>query len=69
MTPSNNMTKITDNIWLGDYSSAKNINNLKKENIKKVLCLMNDNFPIYSKEDNFNQKIIKVSDVSYSKYK
>ena len=63
MVPSNNISQITDTIWLGDYNSAKNINNLKKVNIKKVLCLLNNNFPIYSKDDNINQKIIKVSDV------
>ena len=63
ITSNDDINKITCNIWLGNYNSAKNISYLKKENINKVLCLMNYNFPIYSKDDNINQKIIKVSDV------
>ena len=63
ITSNDDINKITSNIRLGNYNSAKNISYLKKENINKVLCLMNYNFPIYSKDDNINQKIIKVSDV------
>ena len=59
----NDMDKITENLWLGNYAAANNMTNLKKEGIKKVLCVMD--FPIitYNEEDNINQKVISIVDV------
>ena len=59
----NQMDKITDNIWLGDYEAANNIDNLKKEGIKKILCVMNYSAPKYKEEDKFNQKIVEIVDI------
>ena len=55
------MDQITDNIYLGDINAA-NINNLKKENISKVLTVTDNRAPHYRKEDKINQRIIKVAD-------
>ena len=55
------MDQITDNIYLGDINAA-HINNLKKENISKVLTVTDNRAPHYNKEDKINQRIIKVSD-------
>ena len=55
------MDQITDNIYLGDIDAA-NINNLKKENISKVLSVTDSRAPHYRKDDKINQKIIKVAD-------
>ena len=55
------MDQITDNIYLGNIDSA-NINNLKKENISKVLSVTNNRAPHFRKDDKINQKIIKVAD-------
>ena len=55
------MDQITDNIYLGDIDSA-NINNLKKENISKVLSVTDNRAPHYRKDDKINHKIIKVAD-------
>ena len=55
------MDQITDNIYLGDINAA-NINNLKKENITKVLTVTDNRAPHYRKEDKINQRIIKVAD-------
>ena len=58
----NEMDKIDDNIWLGDYKAAINITNLKKEGIQKILCVMDNQAPKYNEENNFNRKIIEVAD-------
>ena len=58
----NPMDKICDNIWLGDYEAAINVTNLKKEGIKKVLCVMDYQAPKYTEENNFNRKIIEIED-------
>ena len=63
MNSTNDMDQITDNLWLGNYKSANNTQNLKSKNINKILCVMTEKFPIYNKYDNLNQKIIKVSDI------
>ena len=55
------MDQITDNIYLGDIEAA-NINNLKKENISKVLSVTDNRAPHYRKDDKINHKIIKVAD-------
>ena len=59
----NDMDQITDNLWLGNYEAANNIDNLKKEGIKKILCVMDFSAPEYKEEDKFNQKIIKIVDI------
>ena len=56
------MDKITENIWLGDDKSAKNITILKKEGINKILSVMDNQFPKYDKKDNFIHKKIGVID-------
>ena len=58
----NEMDRITDKIWLGNYRAANNVNDLKKEGIKKVLCLLEYCFPEYREGDNLNQKIIEIVD-------
>ena len=58
----NDMDQITNNIWLGNYSSASNIDNLKNQGINNILCVMDTRPPAYKKEDNMNQKIINVAD-------
>ena len=56
------MDKIIENIWLGDDKSAKNIINLKNEGIKKILSIMDNQFPKYDKKDNFIHKKVFVAD-------
>ena len=56
------MNKITDNIWLGDYESSIHVENLKKEGIKKVLTILEYRPPNYKEEDNIKQKVISVAD-------
>jgi len=56
------MDRITNNIWLGNISSAKSINNLKKLEISKILTVIENVAPNYKREDNFWQKIVKVAD-------
>ena len=58
----NDMDKITDTIYLGNINSA-NIDNLKKENIKKVLTVIDNRIPLYKKDHNINHKIISVADL------
>ena len=57
------MGKITENVWLGNYEAALNTNNLKKEGITKILCVMDFDAPTYIEEDKFNQKIYKIEDI------
>ena len=60
----NDMVLIMDNIYLGNITAANNINNLKKEGIKKILSVIDySRAPRYKEEDNFNQKIINIADV------
>ena len=59
----NDMDKITENLWLGNFSAAQNVDNLKKEGISKILCLTDYLTPTYEKEDNFNQKVFKIEDI------
>ena len=58
----NNLDLITDNIWLGNYFSSKNIEVLKKEGIEKVLTIMDDFGPVYKNND-FIHKKIEIDDV------
>ena len=57
------MNKITDNIWLGDYESSIHVENLKKEGIKKVLTILEYRPPNYKEEDNIKQKVISIGDL------
>ena len=59
----NDMDKITENLWLGNYAAASSMTNLKKEGIKKVLCVMDFPTITYNEEDNINQKVISIVDV------
>ena len=59
----NDMNKITDNIYLGNFVAARNVRNLKNEGIKKVLYVMQCPLMTYNKEDDINQEIIKIVDV------
>ena len=63
MSNDNDMDQITDNIWLGGWLSAKKVDILKKEGIKKIICVMDNLPPKYSNEENFIRKIIKVADL------
>lgn len=56
------MDKITNNIWLGNISSATNIKNLKRLGIKKVLSILENPVPKYTREDNIKHGILKVVD-------
>ena len=58
----NEMDQITDKIWLGNYKAANNVDDLKKEGIKKVLCILEYCFPEYREGDDLKQKIIKIED-------
>ena len=58
----NDMDKITENIYFGNMYSAININNLKKEGIKKILSIVE--LPkINYEEENITQKLIKIFDM------
>ena len=59
----NDMHQISDNLWLGNYEAENNIDNLKKEGIKKILCVMDFSAPEYKEKDKFNQKIFKIVDI------
>jgi len=48
----NDMDQITDSIWLGNLTSALNINKLKKEQIKKILTI-SDSPPKINDEKSF----------------
>ena len=54
--------QIIENIWLGHFNAANDVNNLKKEGIKNILTIMDKATPYYNEKDNFNHKTIKVSD-------
>ena len=59
----NDMDKITENIYLGNMYSAINIDNLKKEGIKKILSMADNSPKINYEEENITQKIIKILDI------
>ena len=54
--------KITENIWLGNYSSAENIKDLKVKGIKKILTVMDQTGPEYKEEDGFIHKKYEIRD-------
>ena len=57
------MDQIKHNIWLGNVYSAGNLDNLKKEGFKKILCVLDFAIPIYNEGENINRKIIKIPDI------
>ncbi len=58
---SNDIDKITEKIWLGNSFASKDIINLNKLGIKKILSIM-DSPPKLKENDNFIRKFIKLSD-------
>ena len=59
----NDMDEIIENLYLGNLSGARNIENLKKLGIKKVLSLLEKYFwPVYDESDNIIHKTIIISD-------
>ena len=61
-TKMNPMDEIIDNLYLGDFSSANNINKLKELGIKNVLTILEDTYLKYNESDNINHKTIIVYD-------
>ena len=59
----NDMDQITDKVWLGNIEAASNVNNLKKEGIKKVLSVIDFGVPSYTEEDKMNHKSFRVTDI------
>ena len=58
----NDMDQIIETIWLGNLNSALNINNLKKEGIKKILTISDSPPKINDENSFFIKKMIKISD-------
>ena len=56
------MDQITDKIWLGNASAARNIPLLKAKGITKVLSIMNNPPHIYKDSDGINLKYINIYD-------
>ena len=56
------MDQITDNLWLGNASVARNIKLLKANGINKVLSIMNNPPHIYKESDGINLKYINIYD-------
>ena len=62
MSVDHDMNQITEKLWLGNYVSSANINELKKAGIKKVLCVMDTRPFKYDEKNDINQKVIKIGD-------
>ena len=58
----NDIDQITETIWLGNMNSALNINNLKKEGIKKILTIADSPPEINDEKSFFIKKMVKVAD-------
>ena len=58
----NNIDEITENLYLGDYNGAENIDKIKELGIKKVLSLLNGVFPKYEEKDNIIHKTLFIND-------
>ena len=56
------MDQITDKIWLGNASAARNISLLKTNGISKILSIMNNPPHIYKESDGINLKYINIYD-------
>ena len=59
-----NINEIIDGLWLGNCTSAENVEDLKKKGIKKILTVMNQDGPNYKSEDGFIHKKIAIIDLS-----
>ena len=59
----NELDQITDHVWLGNYESSVQIDNLKKLGIKKILTIMDYTPPSYKEDDKFIHKIISIADI------
>ena len=64
MVERNELDKIEENLWLGNYSSAFDIKNLKDKKIKKIISISDRRIPEYNNEDGFIHKTFKVVDNS-----
>ena len=64
----NDMDQIIETIWLGNLNSALNINNLKKEGIKKILTISDSPPKIIDENSLFIKKMIKISDFPYRQH-
>ena len=58
----NELDEIIDNLWLGNYTSAEDIKDLKKKGIKKILTLMDQTGPKYKEEEGFIHKKYEIRD-------
>ena len=58
---SNNISKITDKIYLGDVEGATNYYYFKNEHIHNVISIVNEP-PEYPKEMKINHKCFKIED-------
>ena len=56
------MNQITDKVWLGNSSSARNVYGLKSNGISKVLSVMNNPPCKYNIRDKINLKHISIYD-------
>ena len=56
------MDQLTDKLWLGNASAARNITLLKKNGITKVLSVMNNPPHTYKESDGVNLKYINIYD-------
>ena len=56
------MDQITDNLWLGNASAARNIKLLKANGINKVLSIMNNPPHTYKESDKITLKYINIYD-------
>ena len=59
-----NINEIIDGLWLGNFTSAENVEDLKKKGITKILTVMNQDGPNYKSEDGFIHKKIAIIDLS-----
>ena len=59
-----NINEIIDGLWLGNFTSAENVEDLKKKGITKILTVMNQDGPNYKSEDGFIHKKISIIDMS-----
>ena len=60
----NNLDEITDNLYLGNYSSAEDITKLLSLGIKKVLSVIDQDWINYGETNLFNHKKIKARDIN-----
>ena len=61
----NNIDEIIENLYLGNFTSSENIQQLKDLGIKKVLSVIDfDDFPNYKSEE-IAHKYVEVSDFDY----